>query len=105
MTHSGFEWDDSGCQTDCSWFGFMLCVRKDAPFSASDLARHLDRQKIGNRMLFGGNLLRQPALIQLKQDQPAALRVVGKPPWSRQVDATGIVSWYLSRAIPINDGI
>ena len=55
----------------------MLCVRKEAPFSASDLARHLDTQKIGNRMLFGGNLLRQPALIQLKQDRPTALRVVG----------------------------
>ena len=76
-THSGFAWDGSGCQTDCSWFGFMLCVRKEAPFSASDLARHLDTQKIGNRMLFGGNLLRQPALIQLKQDRPTALRVVG----------------------------
>ena len=33
---------------------------------------------IGNRMLFGGNLLRQPAFVQLRQDSPQALRVVGE---------------------------
>ena len=34
-------------------------------------------KKIGNRMLFGGNLLRQPAFVQLRKDNPAAFRVVG----------------------------
>jgi len=32
----------------------------------------------GNRMLFGGNLLRQPAFVQLRQDRPESLRVVGE---------------------------
>jgi CDP-6-deoxy-D-xylo-4-hexulose-3-dehydrase len=42
------------------------------------LAQALDAAKIGNRMLFGGNLVRQPAFVQLKQDtQGAAFRVVG----------------------------
>lgn len=73
-----FVWDDSECQTDCSWFGFMLRVKATAPFSHSDLARHLEEKKIGTRMFFGGNLLRQPALVQLKKDRPQALRVIGR---------------------------
>lgn len=77
---SAFSWDDTGCRTDCSWFGFMLRVKAGAPFSHTDLGRHLDAKKIGNRMLFGGNLLRQPAFVQLKKDRPAALRVVGDMP-------------------------
>lgn len=75
---AGFSWDGSGCRTDCSWFGFKLAVSASAPFSRTDLARELDRHQIGNRMLFGGNLLRQPAFVQLRQDRPQALRVVGE---------------------------
>ncbi len=73
----GFAWDNSGHQTVCSWFGFMLRVKPGAPFSKFDFARHLDEKKIGNRMLFGGNLVRQPFLVQLKKDRPDAFRVVG----------------------------
>jgi len=76
-TSNGFEWDDSGCKSDCSWFGFMLRVKKNAPFNSSDLARYLDSKKIGSRMLFGGNLLRQPALLQIKKDRPNSFRVIG----------------------------
>ena len=72
---AAFAWDASGCRTDCSWFGFMLRVRPGAPFSRTELARELDRKKIGNRMLFGGNLLRQPVMVQLCKDRPAALRI------------------------------
>jgi CDP-6-deoxy-D-xylo-4-hexulose-3-dehydrase len=60
-----------------SWFGFMMLVREGAPFTAVDLSRHLDERKIGNRRLFGGNLVRQPAFVQLKKDNPKAFRVVG----------------------------
>ena len=77
---TGFTWDKTGCRTDCSWFGFMLFVKPGAPFSKSDLARHLDEKKIGNRMLFGGNLLRQPVFVQLRKDRPEALRVAGDLP-------------------------
>lgn len=76
----GFTWDATGCRTDCSWFGFMLRVKAGAPFSHTDLGRQLDAKKIGNRMLFGGNLLRQPAFVQLRKDRPSALRVVGGMP-------------------------
>jgi CDP-4-dehydro-6-deoxyglucose reductase, E1 len=71
---SQFEWDDSGCRTDCSWFGFKITVKESAPFTRTELAQELDRNKIGNRMLFGGNLVRQPAFVQLRRDRPNAMR-------------------------------
>jgi CDP-4-dehydro-6-deoxyglucose reductase, E1 len=73
----GFAWDKSGHQTECSWFGFMMLVKKNAPFTRRDFAQHLDAAKIGNRMLFGGNLVRQPAFVSLRKQQPGAFRVVG----------------------------
>jgi|ERR1041385_3066872 CDP-6-deoxy-D-xylo-4-hexulose-3-dehydrase len=76
-TPEGFSWDTSGHQTVCSWFGFMLRVKPSAPFSKVQFARHLDEKKVGNRMLFGGNLVRQPVLIQLKKDRPDAFRCIG----------------------------
>jgi len=73
---SSFSWDGTQCRTDCSWFGFMIRVKPSAPFTVRELAAHLDEKKIGNRMLFGGNLLRQPAFVQLRKDNPDAFRVV-----------------------------
>lgn len=75
---SAFRWDSTGCRTDCSWFGFMLLVRSDAPFSRTEFARFLEDKKIGNRMLFGGNLLRQPAFVQIRHERPDALRLIGE---------------------------
>jgi CDP-6-deoxy-D-xylo-4-hexulose-3-dehydrase len=46
---------------DPSWFGFPIAVREDAPFTREQLIRCYDQRKIGTRLLFGGNLLRQPA--------------------------------------------
>jgi CDP-6-deoxy-D-xylo-4-hexulose-3-dehydrase len=47
--------------SDPSWFGFPIGVRESAPFMREDLIRALDAKKIGTRLLFAGNLLRQPA--------------------------------------------
>jgi CDP-6-deoxy-D-xylo-4-hexulose-3-dehydrase len=47
-------------RSDPSWFGFPLTVREDAPFSRDEIVRHLDGCRIGTRLLFGGNLTRQP---------------------------------------------
>jgi CDP-4-dehydro-6-deoxyglucose reductase, E1 len=74
---SYFTWDKSGHHTDCSWFGFMMLVKKSAPFTRGEFVKCLDAAKIGNRMLFGGNLVRQPAFVSLKKQQPDAFRVVG----------------------------
>lgn len=76
-TPDGFTWDDSGARCEPSWFGFMLAIKPGAPFTRTDLARHLDARKIGNRPLFGGNLVRQPVFTQLRRESPEAFRVVG----------------------------
>jgi len=47
--------------SDPSWFGFPIAVRKNAPFNRDELIRALEEKKIATRLLFGGNLLRQPA--------------------------------------------
>jgi CDP-6-deoxy-D-xylo-4-hexulose-3-dehydrase len=73
---NGFSWDETGCRTDCSWFGFMIAVRPAAAFNRTDLVRELDTHGIGNRMLFGGNLVRQPAFVQLRKDRPNSMRMV-----------------------------
>jgi CDP-6-deoxy-D-xylo-4-hexulose-3-dehydrase len=46
--------------TEPSWFGFPLTLRADAPFTRDALVVHLNQKKIGTRLLFGGNLVRQP---------------------------------------------
>lgn len=46
---------------DPSWFGFPLAVRPESGFTRRQVVTHLEGAKIATRLLFGGNLLRQPA--------------------------------------------
>lgn len=61
-------WDKN---TDPCWFGFMIVVREKCPFSRLDIVNFLQKNKIETRSLFAGNLLRQPAYLEIKH------RVVG----------------------------
>ncbi|MFA5149956.1 MAG: lipopolysaccharide biosynthesis protein RfbH [Candidatus Omnitrophota bacterium] len=54
-----------------SWFGFAALVKRDAPFKRQDIVNYLEKHKIATRMLFGGNLLKQPAYRNIEH------RVVG----------------------------
>ena len=60
--------------SDPSWFGFALTVRESSPINRNDLVQELNAKKIGTRLLFGGNLLRQPAFMGTSR------RVIGNLP-------------------------
>jgi CDP-6-deoxy-D-xylo-4-hexulose-3-dehydrase len=61
-------------RSDPSWFGFALTVKPDAPFTRPQLITHLDERRIGTRLLFGGNLLRQPAYRNIEHRVGGDLR-------------------------------
>lgn len=48
-----------------SWFGFAVLVKQESPVSRNDLAKKLNSVGIGTRLLFAGNLLRQPAFLDI----------------------------------------
>lgn len=48
------------------WFGFMIVVKKNAPFNRLDLVNYLEENKIVTRSLFSGNLVRHPAYKSIK---------------------------------------
>ncbi|MFC0031681.1 lipopolysaccharide biosynthesis protein RfbH [Micromonospora chaiyaphumensis] len=51
--------------SDPSWFGFVITVRPEAPFTRNDLVLHLESRQIRTRLLFSGNLTRHPAYRQV----------------------------------------
>jgi CDP-6-deoxy-D-xylo-4-hexulose-3-dehydrase len=65
------RWDS---RADVSWFAYPVTVRPGAPFTRRDLVHFLESRKIETRMIFAGNLLRQPAYGKIPR------RVVGELP-------------------------
>jgi CDP-6-deoxy-D-xylo-4-hexulose-3-dehydrase len=52
---------EAQANSEPSWFGFPMVVREDAPFTRDALVQFLEGRRIATRLLFGGNLVRQPA--------------------------------------------
>lgn len=59
-----------------SWFGFLLTVREGANFTRDDIVRYLEDNMIQTRMLFAGNLIKQPCFDEMRENSEK-YRVVG----------------------------
>ena len=74
---------------DPSWFGFLMTVKDDAPFTRDQIVAHLENAKIQTRTLFAGNMTRQPCFNDLKRgvdyrvigDLPVADRFMNRAFW------------------------
>jgi CDP-6-deoxy-D-xylo-4-hexulose-3-dehydrase len=71
--------------SDPSWFGFLLTLKEDAATARVDFLKYLDQRKIGSRLLFGGNLTRQPYMqgrrFRLGSALPCTDRVMRDSLW------------------------
>jgi CDP-6-deoxy-D-xylo-4-hexulose-3-dehydrase len=65
--------------SDPSWFGFPITLREEAGVRRVDLLQYLDQHKVGTRLLFAGNLTRQPYM------QGRTYRTVGELPQTDRV--------------------
>jgi CDP-6-deoxy-D-xylo-4-hexulose-3-dehydrase len=61
-----FSLPKATADSDPSWFGFPIAVKPESRLNREQVVQMLERRKIGTRLLFGGNLLRQPAYLNSK---------------------------------------
>lgn len=66
-------------KADVSWFAFPILVRDEAPFQRHELTRFLELNHVQTRLVFAGNILRQPAYQEIER------RVVGDLPVADQI--------------------
>jgi CDP-6-deoxy-D-xylo-4-hexulose-3-dehydrase len=71
--------------SDPSWFGFPITLKENCPVSRVDLTAYLDQNRVGTRLLFAGNLIRQPymrdALYRISGDLTNTDNVMNSTFW------------------------
>jgi len=76
------EWSE---KSKPSWFGFPVTIKDDSDIRRIDLLKHYDENRIGTRLLFGGNVILQPAYEKSNlgnpDDFPVANKVVNDTFW------------------------
>lgn len=65
---------EATAKSDPSWFGFPITIKEESDLDRTKLLRFLDEKKIGTRLLFGGNLLKQPAYKNVEHKVVGNLR-------------------------------
>lgn len=64
-------------KSEPSWFGFLMIVRPEAPFTRRELVQHLEAARVQTRMLFAGNLIRHPCFDEMRESG-SGYRIVGE---------------------------
>lgn len=59
-----------------SWFGFIITIKENTGFKRNDIVEYLEKQGIQTRMLFAGNIIRQPCFDSIRRDK-SKYRIVG----------------------------
>lgn len=72
------EFQEATNLSDPSWFGFLMTVKEDASFTRDQIVAHLEAAGIQTRMLFAGNITRQPCFDGLERGKD--YRVIGDLP-------------------------
>ena len=53
--------------SDPSWFGFLMTVKENSPYSRNQIVKHLEDKKIQTRMLFAGNVIKHPCFDEMRR--------------------------------------
>jgi len=82
---TSFDLPKSEGKAEVSWFGFPITINGSAKYTRADLMKKFSENNIGTRFLFGGNILLQPAYVNLNlgnpKDFPVANNVVNNTFW------------------------
>jgi CDP-6-deoxy-D-xylo-4-hexulose-3-dehydrase len=71
-----FSFQDPTPSSDPAWFGFLIIVKENVGFTRNEIVEYLEKKNIQTRMLFAGNILRQPCFDELRRKKEG-YRIVG----------------------------
>ncbi len=71
-----FSFQDPTPGSDPAWFGFLIIVKENVGFTRNEIVEYLEKKNIQTRMLFAGNILRQPCFDELRKKKEG-YRIVG----------------------------